>query len=36
VLALKKFISKCNVDNEKLKDVIAVNKNRDDFLLRFR
>jgi hypothetical protein len=36
VLALKKFISKCNLDNEKLKDVIAVNKNRDDFLLKFR
>jgi hypothetical protein len=36
VLALKKFISKCSVDNEKLKDVIAVNKNRDDFLLKFR
>jgi hypothetical protein len=36
VLALKKFISKCNLDNEKLKDVIAVNKSRDDFLLKFR
>lgn len=36
VLALKKFISKSNLDNEKLKDVIAVNKSRDDFLLKFR
>eukprot|EP00878_Enallax_costatus_P013463 GHUV01014078.1.p1 GENE.GHUV01014078.1~~GHUV01014078.1.p1 ORF type:complete len:1340 (+),score=424.03 GHUV01014078.1:252-4271(+) len=36
VLALKKLISKCNIDNEKLKEEIAVNKSRDDFLLRFR
>lgn len=36
VLALKKYISKCNLDNEKLKEAIAVNKNRTDFLVRFR
>lgn len=36
VLALKKLISKCNIDNDKLKDVITVNKSRDEFLLRFR
>lgn len=36
VLALKKFISKCNVDNEKLKEQIAVNKQRDQFLYTCR
>lgn len=36
VLALKKYISKCNLDNERLKEEIAANKHRDDFLSRFR
>lgn len=36
VLALKKYISKCNLDNEKLKDEIARDKQRDEFLSRFR
>eukprot|EP00775_Hariotina_reticulata_P006671 gene6671-6895_t len=36
VLALKKFISKCTLENERLKDIIATNKSRDDFLLRHR
>jgi hypothetical protein len=36
VLILKKYISKCNLDNERLKDEIAANKQRDDFLSRFR
>jgi len=36
VLALKKYITKCNLDNETLKEEIAVNKQRDDFLSRFR
>jgi hypothetical protein len=36
VLAMKKFISKCTLENERLKDIIATNKSRDDFLLRHR
>jgi hypothetical protein len=36
VLALKKHIGKCTLDNERLKDEIAANKRRDDFVARFR
>jgi hypothetical protein len=36
VLALKKYIGKCTLDNERLKDEIAANKRRDDFVARFR
>lgn len=36
VLALKKYIQKCNVDNEKLKELIACNKGKDDFLFKYR
>lgn len=36
VLALKKYISKCSLDNERLKDEIARDKQRGHFLSRFR
>lgn len=36
VLALKKHISKCNLDNERLKEEIAANRQRDQFLSRLR
>lgn len=36
VLALKKYITKCSLDNERLKDEIARDKQRGDFLSRFR
>lgn len=36
VLALKKYINNCTQNNERLKDEIAANKRRDDFLSRFR
>jgi hypothetical protein len=36
VLALKKYIGKCILNNERLKDEIAANKHRDNFVARFR
>lgn len=36
VLALKKYIGKCTLDNDRLKDEIAANKRRDEFVARFR
>jgi hypothetical protein len=36
VLALKKHISKCNVKNEQLKEVIISCKARDAFLYSYR
>jgi dynein heavy chain len=36
VLALKKYIQKCTVDTEKLKDEIAMNKQKEDFMFGCR
>lgn len=36
LLALKKYIAKCSQDQERLRDAIARNKEKDDFLLMHR
>ena len=36
VLALKKYIQKCNADMEKLQELILTNKHKDNFLLTHR
>lgn len=36
VLALKKYIAKCNQDQERLRDTITANKEKDEFLVGHR
>lgn len=36
VLALKKYIAKCNQDQERLRDTIQANKEKDEFLMQHR